>query len=372
MQTQRGPRRELRILAIIVAMTGLWGCQTTATFATEVAAIDANCPATYPDVVSPPPPLAELESMSADELIARLDHWSPAYRHRVGEALAGKLPGARDKIIAAMTDPNWRRRNGVIAALGQAMIHVKMYRRNVARNRPVTADDKAAAEATVKQFASVTPHLIKALKDEHPLVRVRAIGVLSALGPAATDAADGLLTVAETSPPWVGEIAVMALARSVGPAKLDPATRMDRLIAMLKHPKPRARGAAIQVMGQLPADEAKVAIPALLASINDRAKRDAMFSDAARNNAMALLTKWRVREVIPLIIMVAKEEGWGLGRRRAGTSAALKDWGPDAKEAIPEVETIIKDIEAGSGNTEAAARPFREALAAMRGEKAPQ
>jgi len=372
MQTQRQPRSGLMILAGIVAMAGLWGCQTADPFAAEVAAIDANCPASYPAVVTPPPPLAELEALSADELIARLDHWSPAYRHRAGEALAGKLPDAYDKIIVAMADPDWRRRNGVIASLGRAMAHVTVYRRNIARNRAVTDDEKAAAEATVKQLAAATPHLIKALKDDQPLVRVRAIEVLSALGPAAADAANGLLVVAETSPPWVGEIAMGALARSVGPDKLDPATRMDRLIAMLKHPKPRARGAAIQVMGRLPADEAKVAIPALLASINDRAKRDAMFSDAARNNAMALLTKWRVREVIPLIIQVAHEDGWGLGRRRAGTSAALKAWGPDAKEAIPGVEAIIKDIEAGGGNVEAAAKPFREALAAMRGEKAPQ
>ena len=61
-----------------------------------------------------------------------------------------------------------------------------------------------------------------------------------------------------------------------------------------------------------------------------------------------------------------------VGNAVARMAAAGDDPRAGVRLAIGDVEAIIKDIEAGGGNTEAAAKPFREALAAMRGEKAPQ
>jgi len=359
-------------------MAGGLGCQTPRPISVEaptdpaaldeaLAAIERNCPQAYPKVVVAPPPLAELAALSADELIQKLDNWSPAYRFRAAQALGQKLPGAFDKVIAAMSDPNWRRRNGAIAALARSMDHVRVYERKVRLKLEKDPGEKARAEKSRAQLKAALPHLIEALKDEHPLVRARAIEVLALLGAEAAEAADALLVVTTQPPDWVGEQAMATLAKNIGLSKANPDTVMDSLTALLTHPKPRARAFAVQAMQKDMGEKAKVAIPQLLTCIKNRAKRDAMFADGSRVRALALLTKWRVKEVIPLCAMVAAESNWGVSRRRPGALAALKEWGPEAKEAIPALEKLLTDIEAGGRSQPNDVAQIRETLEALRG-----
>ncbi len=308
----------------------------------QLDAIEARCPEDYGQTLSAPPTLEELDKLSIDQLVTKLDNWSPAYRLQISKALAVKGSAAIPAIVASLDDPNYQVRCGAATVLRTMWRH---YTKDIANREkmrlPVSGWEKAEAEKVKAAIGAQMPKLIELLDDPQPLVVFQTVSLLGDLGPVAQDAADKMLEISLSAPDWVGGLSMRLLEKHIGLKKANPQTVLPQLIKILHHPKPRARGHAARAIMTF-GDQAKVAIPDLIWCIENRSPRDSMFGDSSRMVALEMLSKWKVEEGIALCIDVANELQWGLRFRRPAALKALAGYGTMAKHVAPDMEKMIE------------------------------
>ena len=339
---------QCRSLFVLLIVGSFWGGLPGFAAAGDVSleaqldAIEARCPTDYGQTLSAPPTLEALDRLSIDQLVEKLDNWSPAYRLQISKALSVKGSASIPSIVVALDDPNYQIRCGAATALRTMWRH---YTRDLAKRErmrlPVSEKEKADVEKVKAAIGAQVPKLIELLDDPQPLVVLQVANLLGDLGPAAQDAADKMLEVSLTSPDWVGGPSMRLLDKYIGFKKANPETVLPRLMKMLHHPKPRARGHAAQSIRKF-GDRAKAAIPDLIWCIENRAPRDSMFGDGSRMQALQMLSNWKVKEGIPLCIDVANEMRWGLRFRRPAALKALAGYGTMAKHVAPDLEKMIE------------------------------
>jgi hypothetical protein len=262
------------------------------------------------------------DGLSPDELLERLGSWSPVVRERAAMAIArrkGEKPVAA--LVKMLSDPRIEARYGAC----EALILLKV----------------AATPAV--------PELMELLDHGDLWLRVKAAEALASIGQPAMAAVPVLLE---------------RLAR--GPTKEDPRGMEQRylcsavfgqmlkrslegvdrrllnkaVVAGLQNQDGRARGQIGGIYQQLTYEEIKPLLPAIHEAIVKPAPSGIMFASGIRLQGLDLLAKHRIREGMPLCIMVMDIENWGKKERIGRCLNALATYGAAAKPLLPELRKL--------------------------------
>jgi hypothetical protein len=244
--------------------------------------------------------------------------------------------------VVGLDDPNYQVRCGAATVLRTMWrYYTKDLDKRERMQLPVSRKEKADVEKVKAAISAQVPKLTELLDDPQPLILYQVANLLGDLGGAAQPAALKMLEMSVTSPGWVGGPSMRFLDKYIGFKQADPEKVLPLLIKMVRHPKPRARGHAVRSITTF-GDRAKVAIPDLIWCIENRAMRDGMFADGSRCQALQMLANWKIKEGIPLCVMVAQENRWGFGHRMPAALKALGTYGTMAKHTAPDVKKLIE------------------------------
>ncbi|NQU25417.1 MAG: HEAT repeat domain-containing protein [Candidatus Nealsonbacteria bacterium] len=278
----------------------------------------------------------QAEGAAVAVLAEALKHEKERIRILAAEMLAELGFAARPTVpalIAALNDACEYVRNNAASALG----NIGPEARQAVPGLLVTLGDgnsyvrSGACEALGKinaQAKYVVPALIAAMKDGDSHVRWQAVGALGEFEAAATPAAtllrETLLHDADSSVRWnTGE----ALAA------VDPGGRISvpALIEAMKDKTPSVRRFAAKGLGRL-GPKARTAAPLLVEALNDK---DIGVRIAA---AEAL---WKVDGNADAAVPVLTRELEEKGMSRLWAADALSRIGPEAKDAVPALRTML-------------------------------
>jgi len=281
--------------------------------------------------------LADYDRISADELIERLDCWSPGAREWIAEALGEKEGNFVPRLLKMLASDDRDRRAGACTALG--------YQR--------------------RRAASAVPALSKALSDTDSTVRVAASYALMRIGEPARKAVPDMLQAVlttkeqESMRPTQQAVAYCLGHKGTGTAPLyftgmfaswpegeNPLEGLDRkllvpaITELLKHPSARVRGCAAQAFRYLRADDIAVMAQDIHDVSGNLAPSFAMFNDLPRNHGLDLMAKNRFAEGIPLCLDTLDTDMWGKQTRFPNRFGVLKEYGGAAKSVLPRLKEL--------------------------------
>lgn len=275
------------------------------------------------------------EKKSADELIADLRSWSPAVRFRAAAAFA-KKPEAASRIpqLIEMLDSNeLTARYGACQALGAL---------------------KEAAEPAVEPLKAL-------LLGRDTWLRIQAVSALAGIGEASRSAVPELLklviTEDEGDPLEITQrylaIGLFNTSRVQGGRGLlaDSMEGVDRELLykavkkLLTNPDGRTRGTTGSVYKTLTFEELEPLLPEIIEAIETPSPSGVMFASQIRLYGVELLAKYKVREGMGLCLQILEIDKWGKRDRLSRSLEILKEYGGAAKEVLPQMRQLEKDLE---------------------------
>jgi len=260
------------------------------------------------------------------ELLARLESWSPAVRHRAATALAERDDDPMPQLLELLESDSPNARYGACQALG----------------------------ALKQRGAAAVPALTAALEDRDVWLRIQACYALSAIGQPARQSVRELLELAAKEDPndpremtqrylafglfYPGGALRMVglLARSI--EDVDRELLYRAVEKLLENPDGRARGAVGSVYEHLGYEEMKPLLPSILRAIEEPAPSGVMFASGIRLQGLALLAKHRIAEGMPLCLEVMEVDKWGKRHRITQCLKILQTYGGAARPMIPRLE----------------------------------
>ena len=277
--------------------------------------------------------MAPYHTKSKEALVKDLSSWSPAVRSRAGEALAKKSDDTTvQTLVGMLSAKDANTRYGACVALG-AM--------------------KAAA---------AVPALTEALKSTDVWLRIQATYALSAIGNPARKSADKLLELAVATDPadprefmqrYIG-YALFYPGGAMGQpglfAKSISEVERQKLYAaaerLLKNDDGRARGTVTSIYTHLSYEEIKPLLPAIYQSIKFQSPSGEMFASGVRLRGLDLFAQYRIKEGMQLCIEVTDIDKWGKHARIPAALDTLESYGAAAKEVLPQLRELEKQIRA--------------------------
>ena len=290
--------------------------------------------------------LVDPASVSADELILKLDCWSPIGREWVARHLATKEGNFTPRLIELLRSEKAEARAGACAALGyqgeKAGAAVELLAKALT-DEPIVAIPASYALARIsKPAARVMPEILRAILDRkeggemRPIHQAMAFGLGYNAGRIAPLYFDGLL------PGLSGEGNPL---EGVDRKLLHPA-----LAKLLKDPSGRTRGGAAYAFTHFTREDLAAMAQEVHDAITKPAPHYRMFSDDARQQALSLFLKYRIAEGIPLAIDSLDLKDWGSGMRLPHRWETLKGYGGSAKPYLPRLLALRKNFKEGSEN----------------------
>ncbi|MBI1375359.1 MAG: acetylesterase [Phycisphaera sp.] len=265
------------------------------------------------------------DAMKEQELIDRLSSWSPIVRERAAMAIGRMDTPPVSTLIGMLDAPRIETRYGACSALEQL---------------------KAKA-------ADAVPALRKTLKHEDLWLRIKAAEALGGIGQPAMVAVPDLLTMLAAEPsksdPRAMEQRYLSfvvfgqmLQRSLDGVDRDQLR--DAVRAGLRNQDGRARGAYASVYKNLSYDEIKPLLPAIYEAIVTPAPSGVMFANNIRLSGLELFAKHHIREGMPLCLSILDIDEWGKQDRIKRGLKALEQYGPAAKEMLPQLHQLEKAL----------------------------
>lgn len=272
------------------------------------------------------------ESLSNQELIARLSSWSIVVRERASMELARRKDAPIDSIVKLLSAPDLNSRYGACQACVQ--LH--------GRAAPAVAA------------------LLPLLKHDDLWMRIKTSEALAASGAPAISAVPQLLTMLAEGPtdkdPRGMQQRYMCFALFDRPngmlfrslESVDRALLLKAVQAGLKNEDGRARGSIGSIYQKLTLDEIRPLLPAVLEAINKPAPSGEMFADDIRMEGLRVLAKHHIKEGIAACVTYATAQNpWASQKRTPELMKILLNYGAQAKSAIPELQRIAAQFEAG-------------------------
>lgn len=263
------------------------------------------------------------------ELLAGLSSWSPIVRKRSAQELGRREGDFVPALLKLLDSKDRDTRYGAIEALG-------------------CLGPKADPAG---------PQLRSLLKDSDPWSRALAATSLAALGPEKRREAlpDLLVMMAGSNP---GDPRGMA-QRAASEALFDRRGGMlsgslegvDRdllypaIKAVLRNQDGRTRGELAPLYGKLGDRDIAALLPEVIQAIQKMAPSGEMFADGIRLAGLDLLSRLGIREGMDLCLVVIEPDRWGLGRRLPKCLEYLGRYGSHAKEVLPRLREIRRDLE---------------------------
>ena len=265
---------------------------------------------------------------TTEQLLAGLSKWSPLDRFRSAQELGKRKDDAVPQLLKMLESDKVNDRLGAVIALGQL------------KARAVPALDAIAA----------------LLDDEDRWVRVQAADALRTIGPAAKPVLPKMLKAAavkdETDPMefGVGSLAYALFypGGSYGPRGMlagsiegiDKELLYPAIRAVATNPDSHARGCLRSTYKLLTMEDVKVLAPEFLASVRDMAPANTMFSKGVRLAGIQAMARLRIKEGLPLTIMMINLREWGRNYITAASLDILKHYRGAARPILPELKKL--------------------------------
>jgi len=268
------------------------------------------------------------DSLTIDQLLARLGNWSPVVRQRVAEALARRKDNVIDRLIGMLDAKDAYTRYGACRAI----------------------------EMQKDRGAPAVAALLKTFRSDDLWLRILSAEALAGIGGPARSAAPEILERLTKSDPkndprnMEQRYLSFALFDRKGGLLSKSLTGIDRELlgkavrAGLKNEDGKARSSLAIVYDQLTFDEIKPLLPAILDAVAERAPSGIMFSDGIRTKGLALLAKHHVAEAMPLCLDILDIERWGKNGRIMGCLKALQSYGGAARPLLPRLLELEKQL----------------------------
>ncbi|MHC4200731.1 MAG: DUF6288 domain-containing protein, partial [Planctomycetota bacterium] len=268
-------------------------------------------------------------SKSVDDLLKSLGSWSPAERITTAQELVKRKVDVLPRVIGLAEGRDLN------AAVGACHVMAALKKRAV----------------------PALPVLIRLLEHDDQWVRVQAAEALKTMGEAARPAVPAMLraiAVTDESDPLrfgQGSLAYALfypggnvagspgmLAKSID--GIDRKLLYPAVRAVAIHPDGHARGCLRSTYTHLTLDDVKALMPEIVASIEDMAPCNTMFSKGVMLAGIRLLAKYRVEEGIPLAMQMYKWPHHGRGYVVQYTSGVIKQYGGAARSLLPELKKM--------------------------------
>lgn len=322
-----------------------------------------------PDIISYLlPKIKEMNSQSRTYTAAALRHVETAVpslvetlrdkdatmRAATAEILGHIGPAAKDAVpalIVALNDEDEEVRDRVKLALGEIKdtraIEPLLATFRQQRKRGDAED--AAEESLIRIGPAAIPALIKALENDAPEVKESAARVLGKMGSDAKEAVPVLISLINDEDENLSRTVIMALgeikdARAIKPLidtfYRNPSSEnvapialgkigseaIPPLVEKLKEEKAIVRNFSASALGEI-GPAAKVAVPSLIAMLKD---------PDVRTQAIRALGKIKDKEALQPLLALLKQKPLP-----EGVIEALGEIGPDAKAAVPLLESMV-------------------------------
>lgn len=265
------------------------------------------------------------DQLSEDQLIERLDSWSPVVRERAAMAMARRKEAPISTLQSMLESPSLDARYGAcqaLIALGE-------------RGKP--------ALETVR----------KLLAEKDLWLRIKAAEALASIGRPAKHTVPQLLELLanvdpENDPRGMQQrYLTFALFDNHGGLLgqsldgVDRETLYKAVRAGLKNQDGRARGSLGSVYRNLSFEEIKPLLPAVYQAIIEPAPSGEMFADSIRVEGLRLLAKHRIEEGIHACVRYTREQNpWDSQERTPELMRILLSYGTHARKVVPEMTKI--------------------------------
>lgn len=307
-----------------------------------LATIAEQCPAEYPEVEIRLPEPGGFANKSDAGLLDMLDSWNPALRASAVAELGGRGNAAIPALVEALSSDTTARRSGALEALGRMLRHQTA---NWQEFRPNAANRNAALQEIRSKFSGLLlDHALKLTRDSAVEVRGSALTALSDLQARGPEVSLAVLELGIDEDEYLADTTLRLLHREFGFSDLDQETLLPYIRQALKNPLPRGKGHLMWMI--LDADESlqRELVPDMLAHLDWQPDRDTMFGAGGQAEALQLLTKLRVKELVPRLpdLMDKTMRGPGLFDHCV---ASIKTFGPDARPILPVLKERLQNKE---------------------------
>jgi hypothetical protein len=275
------------------------------------------------------------DSLSTDQLLARLSSWSPTVRERAAMALGRRPDGVIERLIRLLDSSDLATRYGACQA-------IKMQR---GRGEPAV------------------PALLRAFRSDDLWLRILAAEALAGIGEPAKSAVPEMLVRLtkhdRRNDPRAMEQRYLSFALFnqrgglIGQSleDVDRELLLQAVRAGLQNDDGRARSSLGSVYQNLSFDEIKPLLPAIHQAIVEMAPSGIMFASEIRMSGLELFAKHRIDEGIELLVDYARnQKGHGSEKRIVKVMELLKMYGAHANRVVPQLEAAAKYFQDGEPN----------------------
>ena len=270
------------------------------------------------------------DKLSTDQLIERLDSWSPVVRERAALTLARRQDVPVAALIKRLESPRMETRYGVCQAL----------------------------TAIGGRSAPAIDALEKSLEHPDIWLRIKAAEALDSIGSPAMKSVPKLLELlaqvdTKNDPRGMQQrylcYALFNGGKGMLGRSLDDVDRellYQAVRAGLKNQDGRARGCITSVYRNLSAQDIKPILPAIYQAVIEPAPSGEMFADAIRVEGLRVLAKHGIKEGIDACVHYTRDQNpWDSQERTPELMNILLSYGTHAKATIPELARIANYFE---------------------------
>lgn len=308
--------------------------------AAAVSGVVAHCPQTYPEKVISLPSEEKMEKMPINELLALGKSWNPALRLQVAKGLAARGISIIPTIVEIGHSTDWQQREVSAEALAQI---IKRDQHNWREAFPDIKDRRKVQDRIRQKYAAADPLLVRLASDSRTEVRSAALDGFARLQPESKGAAEVVLRLCNDPDVYVANQAMMVFGRQINRDTLGKNETVTYLTKAMTEPLPRGKGDIVRSITQMPKDTQREFITVLLAHLDWKAKRDTMFAAAGQAEALELLTKLKVKEVIPRLPALMKKSFHGSDLFEPAMNSVMA-FGKDAKGLLPELKAYQAEL----------------------------
>ena len=281
--------------------------------------------------------LADTDPMTADDLIGKLDDWSPIAREWIARKLAAKEGDSVPRLIRQLEDERPEAWAGACAALGY--------------------QGQRAADAV--------PSLAKALTDKESIVCISAGYALARIGKSSRQAIPDLLrAMLDSRETEKMKPRQQALAYSFGYANSryaplyfdgilpqcsegeNPLDGVDRellyaaITRLFNDSSGRTRGSAAYALNSFSRQDTAVMAQQIYNAIKYVALNYRMMDDGVRARGLDLMARFQIKEGIPLCFDTFDFHRWGAVMRVPNRFKTLQAYGGNAKPFLPQLREM--------------------------------
>lgn len=303
--------------------------------------VAAHCPQHYPESVIPLPDHAELAALSTPDLMRMLESWNPALRRTAATGLADRGDEVVPVLEKATGSDSAAVRAGAAAALAGLVNHQL---RNWKECYPAMTDQALAQQKIKVTHAALIERFIALTRDPQRDVRSAALTGLASLTPDSPDAKRAVLSLFSDPDEHLANQAVITFQKQFSIEGLNADELIPALQTAMRAPLPRGRGHAMMIINGLDEQAQRQFIPVLLDHLDWQPDRDTMFGASAQADAVKMLTRFKVQELVPRLpgLMTKTMRGPGLFEPCMDSALAF---GKDAQGILPELQAYRQELE---------------------------